>query len=226
MSVWLEQAGLQHLSSTNRMLRQTSGTENLGPLGILGRIASPEGAGTREQMNHHGTPSTQLVPLVKPVDAVVPDPLYRRQFAALVDALLSDAPKFVAGSDELARNFQQWRDMGPGFAPLVAKAPVLESAGGRVTLLQKLGNGGLEALQYLHSLKSAPADWKAAQLELVKQAEKPDASLLKLPWLGSYRALVIAAAEASAAQSSNAGEWKQKVIDEAAKDEPKQKYTW
>ena len=226
VSVWLEQAGLQHLSSTNRMLRQISGIENLGPLGTLGRIASPEGVGTREKMNHHGMPSTQLVPLVTPVDAVVPDPPYRRQFAALVDALLSDAPKFVAASDELARNFQQWRDMGPGFAPLVAKAPVLESVSGRVVLLQKLANGGLEALQYLHSLKSAPADWKAAQLELVKQAEKPDASLLKLPWLGSYRALVIAAAEASAAQSSNAGEWKQKVIDEAAKDEPKQKYTW
>jgi len=36
----------------------------------------------------------------------------------------------------------------------------------------------------------------------------------------------IAAADAAAAKSGNAHEWKQRVIDEAAKDEPKQKYTW
>ena len=33
VSVWLEQDGLQHLSSTNRMLRQIAGTQELGPLG-------------------------------------------------------------------------------------------------------------------------------------------------------------------------------------------------
>ncbi|HZD33546.1 MAG TPA: hypothetical protein VE779_18015, partial [Candidatus Angelobacter sp.] len=225
-SVWLEQTGLQHLSSTNRMLRQLAGTENLGPLATLGKIASPEGVGTREQLNHHGTPSTSLIPLVKLVDAVVPDPPYRRQFAAMVDALLGDAPKFTAGSDELTKTFQQWRDMGPGFAVLAAKAPVLDSATGRVLLLQKLGAGGLEALTHLHSGSSAPAAWKEAQMELIKQAEKPDASLLKLPWMGSYRALILAAADASAAKSGNAREWKQKVLDAAAREEPKQKYTW
>ncbi len=51
VSVWLEQTGLQHLSSTNRMLRQIAGTQELGPLGTLGKIASPEGVGTREQIN-------------------------------------------------------------------------------------------------------------------------------------------------------------------------------
>jgi len=92
--------------------------------------------------------------------------------------------------------------------------------------VQKVGNGGLEAMQYLHSGSSAPAEWKAAQLELVKQGEKPDASLLKLPWLGSYRALVLAAADASSAKSDNKLEWKQRILDEAAKEEPKPKYTW
>ena len=63
--------------------------EDLGPLATLGKIASPEGVGTREEMNRHeAQPSTQLVPLVKPVDAVVPDPPYRRQFAAQVDAVV------------------------------------------------------------------------------------------------------------------------------------------
>ena len=226
VSVWLEQTGLQHLSSTDRMLRQIAGTENLGPLATLGMIASPEGVGTREQMTRHEAQPTQLVPMVKLVDAVVPDPPFRRQFAALVDELLSDAPKFSAGSDDLTRIFQQWRDMGPGFGVLSAKAPALDNGTPRVLQLQKLGAAGLEALEYLHSGKSAAGDWKAAQLELVNQAEKPDASALKLPWLGSYRALILAAADASAAKSGNPAEWKRTVMTEAAKDEPKQKYTW
>ena len=225
-SVWLEQDGLQHLMSTDRMLRQISGNEELGPLATLGSIASPEGVGTREQLNHHGTPSTSLIPLVKPVDAVVPDPPFRRQFAALLNQLLGDAPKFGDGYDELAKIFQQWRDMGPGFAALAANAPILDSATSRVILLQKLGDSGLEAIEYLRTHQSAPSSWTDAKLELIKEAEKPDASLLKLPWLESYRALVLAAADASGAKPGNAREWKQKILNDAARQAPKEKYTW
>jgi len=226
VTVWLEQGGLQHLSSMNRMLRQISGTAELGPLGMLGKTASPEGVGTREQMNHHGTPSTQLIPLVKLTDAVVPDPPFRRRFAALVDELLSDAPKFGAGSDELTKTFQQWRDMGPGFAAISAKAPVLLNATERVLQLEKLGSAGLEALTYLHSGNTASAEWKETQLALTKQAETPDASLVKLPWLVSYRALILAAAEVGGLRKTDRKEWKQKVLNEAAKQEPPAKYTW
>ena len=226
VSVWLEQDGLQHLSSTNKMLRQISGTEELGPVGVLGKISSPEGVGSREQMNHHGTPSTQLIPLVKLTDAVVPDPLYRRQFEALVDGLLSDAPKFGVGSVELTATFQQWRDMGPGFGAISAKAPVLLNASGRVLELEKLGSGGLEALNYLRSGTTPSSEWKETQMALIKEAEAPDESLVKLPWLGSYRALILAAADVGSLRKSERKEWKQKVLSEAAKQEPKQKYTW
>ena len=226
VSVWLEQDGLQHLSSTNRMLRQISGTEELGALATLGKITSPEGVGTREQMNHHGTPSTQLIPLVKLTDAVVPDPPYRRQFAALVGELLNDAPRFGMGSEELTKAFQQWRDMGPGFGALAAKAPVLSNASGRVLELQKMGSAGLEALNYLKTGTSASETWKDTQLELVKQAETPDASLLRLPWLGSYRVLILAAADVGSLRKTDRKEWKQKVLNEAQKLEPTQKYTW
>ena len=226
VSVWLEQNGLQHLSSMDRMLRQISGTEELGPLATLGTISSPEGVSTREQMNHHGTPSTQLIPLVKLTDAVVPDPRYRRQFAALVDELLNDAPKFATGAEDLTKEFQQWRDMGPGFGALSAKAPVLSNASGRVLALQKLGGAGLEALNYLKTGTTPPGNWKEMQLELIKQAETADLSLLKLPWLGSYRVLILAASDVGSLRKTDRKEWKQKVLDEAVKMEPAQKYTW
>jgi hexosaminidase len=226
VSVWLEQAGLQHLSSTNRMLRQIAGTQDLGPLATLGKIASPEGVGTREELTRKAAPSTQRDALVKPVDAVVPDPPYRRQFAAQVDALLNDAPKFAASSDQLTKVFTTWRNMGPGFAALAANAPVLNDASARMSQLQKLGGAGLEALQYLQSGKSAPSNWKDAQLALIKQAQTPDASFLKLPWLNSYRVLILAAADAGSLQSTDRQQWKQKVLDEAARNALQEKYTW
>ena len=224
VSVWLEQDGLLHLSSTGKMLRQVSGNAGLGPVGVLGKIASPEGVGVREEMSRHG--NTQLTPLVHLTDAVVPDPPYRRQFAALVDELLDDAPKFAAGSEELSRSFQQWRDMGPGFATMAAAAPILQDASSRVLQLQKLGSAGLDALNYLHGGTNPPADWKGAQLALIKLAETPDASLLKLPWMGSYRALVLAAANVEGLKNTDAKAWKRQVLEEATREEPVQKYTW
>ncbi len=226
VSVWLEQDGILHLSSTDKMLRQVSGTGDLGPLGVLGKISSPEGVGIREQMTRPVKPSTQLDPLVHLTDAVVPDPPYRRQFAALVDQLLGDAPKFSAGSDELTRTFEQWRDMGPGFAAMTVKAPVLQDASNRVQQLQQLGRSGLEALNYLHQGQTPPADWKSTQLTLVGQAETPDSSFLKLPWMSSYRALILAAAAVGELKNADTHEWKQKILDEAAQQEPAQKYTW
>jgi hexosaminidase len=226
VTVWLEQDGMLQLSSTEKMLRQVSGRAELGPLGVLGKITSPEGVGVREEITRKGTPNTQLTPLVHLTDAVVPDPPYRRQFTALVDQLLSDAPKFRASSEELARTFEQWRGMEPGFAAMVGTAPVLQDGTSRVTQLEKLGAAGLETLSYLQSGTIPSEDWKVAQLALVQQAETPDASFLKLPWMRSYRALILAAAGVGELKGSSPREWKKKIIDDAARQEPAQKYTW
>ena len=226
VSVWLEQDGTLQLSSMDKMLRQVSGAAELGPLGVLGKITSPEGVGVREELTRKSAPSTQLTPLVHLTDIVVPDPPYRRQFAALVEQLLGDAPKFATSSEELMRTFQRWRDMGPGFAAMAAAAPVLQDASNRVLQLQKLGSAGLEALKYLQTGTTPPADWTTAQLALIKQAETPDASLLKLPWMGSYRALILATAEVGDLKNTDAKDWKQKIMEEAARQEPAQKFTW
>ncbi len=226
VSVWLEQDGTLHLSSTDKMLRQVSGVDDLGALGMLGKITSPEGVGVREQLTRNSSPNTQLTPLVHMTDAVVPDPPYRRQFAALVDRLLSDAPKFATSSQELMRTFEQWRDMGPGFTAMASAAPVLQDASSRVAQLQKLGSTGLEALKYLQSGTTPPAGWSETQIALIKLAETPDTSFLKLPWMGSYRALILAAGEVGDLKNTSAQEWKQKILDEAVRQEPPQKYTW
>ncbi len=175
----LEQDGLTHESSTAKMLRQITGTEELGAANLLAKVADPFGISYREQL----LVETQLTPLTHISDAVVPDAPFRRQFAAWVEELLSDAPNFSAERESLAQNFGQWRDLGRAFQAMESSAPVLADCEGRIRDLENLGAAGLEALTYLQSRTAPPTGWKDAKLALINEAEKPDKSMLKLSWL-------------------------------------------
>jgi hexosaminidase len=222
VSVDLEQDGLTHESSTAKMLRQVTGTEKPGPGDLLAKVADPFGISYREQL----LVETQLTPLTRVSDAVVPDAPFRRQFGAWVDDLLSDAPNFSVERELLAQNFSQWRDMGPAFQAMETNAPVLADCEGRVRELENLGAAGLEALTYLQSRTAPPTGWKEAKLALIDEAEKPDKSLLRLSWLPSYRALILAAADVEGLKTVAPRPWKQQVMQEVAQQEPLAKYTW
>jgi hexosaminidase len=222
VSIGLEQDGLTHESSTAKMLRQVAGTRELGPADLLAKVAEPFGVSYREQL----LVETQLTPLTHVSDAVAPDAPFRRQFAAWVDQLLSDAPSFSAKREALAQNFTQWRDLGPAFQAMESAAPVLADCKGRIQDLENLGATGLEALTYLQSRTAPPAGWKESKLALVNEAEKPDSSMLKLSWLPSYRALILAAANLDGLKAATPQQWKQQVMKDAAQQEPQPKYTW
>ena len=95
-------------------------------------------------------------------------------------------------------------------------APVLADCEGRVGDLENLGAAGLEALTYLQSRTAPPPGWKEGNLALINEAEKPDKSILKLSWLPSYRALILAAADVDALKAVTPEQWKQQVMQEAA----------
>jgi hexosaminidase len=222
VSVGLEQDGLTHESSTAKMLRQITGTRELGPVNLLAEVADPFGISYREQL----LVESQLTPLTHMSDAVVPDAAFRRQFAALVDQLLSDAPTFAAKREALAEIFRQWRDIGPAFRALEINAPVLADSEGRIDDLANLATAGLEALNDLQSRTAPPAGWKEAKLAFINHAEKPDKSILKLSWLPSYRVLILAAADVDGLRTMTPQQWKRRVMTEAAQLEPQAKYTW
>jgi hexosaminidase len=222
VSIGLEQGGLTHESSTAKLLRQVAGTPDLGPVAQLAKIAEPFGVSYREQL----LVETQLTPLTHVADAVTPDVPFRRQFAAWADQLLSRAPNFSARPEALAQTFRQWGDLGPAFQDMERKAPVLADCEGRVRDLENLGAAGLEALSYLQSRTAPPAGWKETRLALINEAEKTDKSILKLSWLSSYRALILAAADVDGLKTMTPQQWKQQVMQEAAQQEPQAKYTW
>ena len=222
VSVGLEQDGLTHKSSTATILRQITGTQEPGPVELLANVAEPFGISYREQL----LVETQLTPLTHMADAVAPDAPFRRQFATLVEQLLSDAPNFSAKREALAQNFEQWRNLGPAFRTMETDAPVLADCEGRIHDLENLGTAGLEALAYLQSRAAPPVGWKETKLALINEAEKPDKSLLKLSWLPSYRALILAAADVDGLKAVAPQQWKQQIMQEAARQEPQAKYTW
>ena len=151
---------------------------------------------------------------------------FRRQFAAWVEGLLSDAPNFATNREELGKNFNEWRDLGPAFRAMETSAPVLADCEGRVRDLENLGAAGLEALTYLQSRTTPPTGWKEASLALINEAEKPDKSLLKLSWLPSYRVLILAAGDVEGLKTFTPQQWTQQVVQEAARQESPVKYTW
>jgi hexosaminidase len=222
VSVGLEQDGLTHISAKNEMLRQMSGMPVPQAIEILADVAGPFGIADRQKIRVE----TQLTPLTRMSDAVIPDPPFGRQFAQRVDQLLTDAPAFAAQKQVLAEKFQQWRDLGSAFPAIAANAPILADCEPKVRSLQSLGTAGLEALQYLQTHTTPPQEWKTATLALINQAETPDQSILKFPWLGSYRALILAAANVDGLQTTTPQLWKEQVMREAAAQEPKVKYTW
>ena len=223
VSVGLEQDGLRHESSTAKMMRQVTGTPELGPLNVLAQVAEPLGISYREDLLPG---ETQLTPLTHLTDALVPDAPFRRQFASLVNQLLNDAPRFSAGGDELAKNFRAWRDLPPAFHAIAAQAPTLKNSEDSVIDLGKLGTSGLEALTHLQSGNAPSAQWADNALALVNAAEKPDRSLLKFSWLPSYRALILAAANLDTLKSADPQHWRQQVMQQVAQQEPEAKYTW
>jgi len=222
VSVGLQQEGLKHESSPAEMLRQAAGTRDLGPVAILGTVASPEGVGPRQKIRLGDV----FDPLVHVADSVSPDPPFRRRFAALAEEYLSDAPTFMKRRSELGQTFAAWQGIPRSFSPTEAGAPLLSDCDTRVYQLSALGTTGIQAMNYLQSDTVPPESWRDEALALISQAEKPDASLLALTWTSSYRALILAAVHVDRLKSTPPAEWERQIFEEAISQTPKPKYTW
>jgi hypothetical protein len=123
---------------------------------------------------------------------VRPDSAEARRFAALVDALLADAPRYEAGRDELRRTLTSWRDERPALEALIARSPDLQEAAPLAADLAASAGAGLEAIDALASRTPPQSGWGEARLALLEQAARPTAEV-RLAIVPAVRRLVIAA---------------------------------
>ncbi|HEX3557666.1 MAG TPA: family 20 glycosylhydrolase [Pyrinomonadaceae bacterium] len=207
----LEELGLTHLRNQPLMLRRLAGGEDNAALQTLASVVEP----VKEYRRYEVRPQTMLSPLTGLVDAVRPDSDAARRFTSEVDALLSDAPRFAARSQELQSTLADWHDAGPPLNALIDRSPALTEARPLAADLSKLGAAGLEALAYLTKGNAPTAAWRDSRLAMLDEAAKPKAAL-EFPFLPSLRELIVAAYEMPQLKTSSPGEWRKRVKQLAA----------
>ena len=190
-SLRLETLGLTHISQEKASLRLLAGTEKIDPLVVLASVLEPVTFDQRAHLQH----PNQLTPLNQLIDALPPDPPSRHNFELLVNAYLQDPETRSQRQTELTANFKGWIAAEPGILRLMAASPILARAELRVQQLTVLGTIGLDAVSHLSSGLPAAAGWKAQQLALLDEAEKPQA-LVRFTVIKPLRDLVSAVPDA------------------------------
>ncbi len=190
ISTQLEELGLTHEKNQSMLLRRLAGSQHTGALSTLASVVEP----VKEYQRYQVRPQTMLSPLTGLVDAARPDSDAARQFTAMVEGLLSDAPRFGLYRSDIRDSLTAWRDAGMALDPIIDRAPALQEARPLARNLADVAAAGLEAIAYLSAGNAATSAWRDAQLAKLDEAAKPKAAL-ELVIIPSVRKLVIAAAE-------------------------------
>ena len=190
-SLRLEALGLTHISQEAVSLRQLAETREIEPLRVLASVLEPVTFHDRAHMQH----PNQLTPLNQLVDALPADPPSRHNFELLVRSYLQGSPTRLQEETDLTTNFKTWIAAEPGILRLMAGSPILAQAETRAQQLTAMGTVGIEAISYLSSGLPAASGWKAQQLAVLDEAEKPQA-LVRFTVIKPLRDLVGAVSEA------------------------------
>jgi hexosaminidase len=172
----LDWLGLTHNSSYSAMLRRLAGQDDITALRVLADVVEPV-----KNYNRSKTAvveATSATPLNRLIDAARPESNTARQFATLVNGLVSGENNTAESTAQIRALLTRWRDNQANLEPVLEKSFLLKEVEPVSQNLSSLGAAGLRALDYLDSGERAPEAWKAEQLALVEQARKPNAQLL------------------------------------------------
>jgi hexosaminidase len=189
-SLRLEALRLTHISQEAVSLRQLANTREIESLHILASVLEPVTFHDRAHLQH----PNQLTPLNQLVDAIPADPPSRHNLEMVVRAYLHDSATRLQEESELSTNFKAWIAAEPAILRLTAASPTIAQAQLRAQQLSALGTVGMEAISYLSSQLPAAAGWKAQQLAILDDAEKPQA-LVRFTVIKPLRDLVSAVPE-------------------------------
>jgi hexosaminidase len=216
VSIQLEELGLTHEKNQAFLLRRLAGGRgDIAPLHTLVSVVEP----VKQYRRYRLRPQTMLSPLTGLVDAARPDAEAARRFNALVEALLSDAPRFDARAQQIRNALAEWANAGHELEGMIDRSPALHEARPLAGDLARLGATGLEALSYISRGVAPSAEWRDARLAALEQIAKPKAAL-EFPVVLSVRQLVVAASEMSRLKQMTPAEWKAHVRTLAAPPPP------
>ena len=175
ISQQLNNYGLEHNSSYPAMLSRMTGVPDPLPLRVLGDVVQPPRIYAREQLRDYDAFS----PLNRLIDAIPPESETARQFLDMVNRIVTG--RATQEDWEQAQEWLVlWRDNDTQLQPLLARSELTQELEPVSTSLHQVAQTGLDAIGYLREHKSAPADWRTRQLDMLKTAEKPQAVLLNM----------------------------------------------
>jgi hexosaminidase len=175
ISQQLNNYGLEHNSSYPAMLSRMTGEPDPLPLRVLGDVVQPPRNYAREQLRDYDAFS----PLNRLIDAIPPESDTARQFLDIVNRIVTG--RATQEDWEQAQEWLVlWRDNDTQLQPLLARSELTQELEPVSTSLHQVSQAGLDAIGYLREHKSAPADWRTRQLDMLKTAEKPQAVLLNM----------------------------------------------
>ena len=205
-SLWLEELGLTHEKNVDMMLRRLVGSGEIESLKTLVSLVEP----VKEYQRTRARPATMLTPLTRLIDAARPDSMAAREFGALVDGLISDAPQLLRNRERLEAVLIKWRDCSPSLNALIDRSPVLREAEQLPGELSAIGTAGLEALSYIRQDVAPPAGWRESKLAMLEQAAKPKAEV-EFAMINSMKKLVVLSAELGSLRGTPATQWKSRI---------------
>ena len=158
VSVQLEELGLTHERNVDVLLRRLTGNSEIESLKVLTSLVEP----VKEYRRGEQRPQAMISPLTGLVDAARPDSKKSRQFAKMVDAFISDAPRFQSSASDLRSTLTCWRDAEVSLNILFERAAALREAKPLAGDLGNLGEIGLEALTFISTDVPPPPGWRDA----------------------------------------------------------------
>ncbi len=188
---WL---GLTHKTYYGKMLHRIAGAatpEQFAALRTLADVVEPVKDYSREETVD--SEPTSATPLNRVVDAIPLESDEGRRFNELVDQYVKSACRDSATAAKLRSKLAIWQGNDDPFQSLAKTSILAKRVVATSQDLAAVGGAGLAALDALAKGNRASDDWKAQQLAIVTQADKPKSQLLLIPAVG-VRKLVEAAA--------------------------------
>lgn len=168
----LEYDGLQHEASTPMMLQRMSGETNPEALKVLASVVQPPEGYERESLGSWNSYS----PLNHLVDAVPPESDKARQFSDLVKLIIAGTATPEQGQQ--ARSWLTlWRDNDATLQPQLQHSSITAELAPLSHDVSEVAGIGLQALESLQNHKPLDRSAADANLQTLKQAERPKAVL-------------------------------------------------
>jgi hexosaminidase len=194
----LEWLGLTHRTYYRQMLQRIAGPsspEEFAALKTLADVVEPVKDYTREQTAV--VEPTSATPLNRVVDAVPLESVPARHFGELVDKFIAASCHDTGTSALLRGHLTVWRDNDAALQPLTQRSFLVKEVSASSQDLSTLGALGIAVLDFIAKGQPPPDDWKAQQLGVLQELQKPKGQLLLIP-AASIQKLVEAAAAGGA----------------------------